>query len=281
VLARAFFFAFDMQVMGTITPSFPTAIRWYEFGIVKAEPSDDAAAPWIIYIQASSPRVDFDNEWVPQEALKQAAAYFLENGKVSYEHVTAENRHDASVIIGEPMAVKFPADGTTLVQARLYPLQPQARYVWNILQSGGKLKASIGGSCAKRPARDGTTEIPQIFWNHLAITSWPVNDDTLVSLQPFSAFVKALGTTSATPLVMEDLQGAKQALTPALRQRWQALTETLAEQYPTLTLRQAQSMALLLMTRRGETRQAYAPSTHLMQESPYGRADAHAAKSAQ
>jgi len=155
------------------------------------------------------------------------------------------------------MAVEFPADGTTLVQARLYPLQEQARNVWNILRSGGKLKASIGGSCAKRPGRDGTTEVAQIFWNHLAITSWPVNDDTSVSLEPFSAFVKALGTSDAAPLVREDLEGNLLRGTPDLPQKWAALTEILMQRHPGLSEDKAREVAALLLRRRGELRAAY------------------------
>ena len=184
-----------------------SAFQWYEFGLVKADEQADEAAPWLIYIKASTPRVDFENERIPQRALKQAADYFLENGKITWEHLDQQHRHDASVIIGEPMAVEFPADGSTLVQARLYPLQDQARHVYNILRSGGRLKASVGGSCAKRPGRDGVTDIPQIWWSHLALTPFPVNNDTSISLQPFGAFVKALGVSSAAPLVMQDLGG--------------------------------------------------------------------------
>jgi hypothetical protein len=237
-------------------------IQWYEFGVVKA--AEPEAAPWTIYIQASTPRVDYDNERIPQAALRQAVDYFLENGKITYEHLDGSNRHDASLIIGEPLAVEFPDDGTTMVQARLYPHQPQAQYVWNILQSRGKLKASVGGTCAKRPGPDGVTEIPRLFWNHLAITSFPVNNDTLVSLEPFAAFVKALGVSSAAPLVLEDLQGTRARRTPSLDQRWRALTAIVLQQFPHLTEDEARQVAALLLRRRGETREAYAPGVALL-----------------
>jgi hypothetical protein len=232
-------------------------MHYFDLGFAKADPDASDSAPWIIYIQASTPAVDLDKERVLQQALKDASDYFLENGKITFEHVGHENRHDASVLIGEPMAVKFAPDGTTFVQARLYPYQEQAKNVWNILRSGGKLKASIGGSCSKRPGRDGVTEIDRIFWNHVAITSWPVNNSTLVSLQPLAAFLKALGTASAAPLVREDLQGARLGRTPDLAQQWQALTEVLLQRQPTLSEAQARRAALLLLVRRGATRHAF------------------------
>jgi hypothetical protein len=235
----------------------PYVMQYFDLGIAKADPEASESAPWLIYIQASTPAVDFEKERVLQQALKDSCDYFLENGKITYEHVSHENRHDASVLIGEPMAVKFTPNGLTLIQARLYPYQEQARNVYNILRSGGKLKASIGGSCSKRPGPDGVTEIDRIFWNHVAITSWPVNDDTLVSLQPLSAFLKALGSASAAPLVQEDLQGAREAGTPALAQRWQALTEILMQRQPGLSEARAREIAALLLRQRGALRPAY------------------------
>lgn len=244
-------------MMPATSTLFEPTYRYFDLGFAKADTSAEEAGQWLIYVRASTPQLDFERERVLPQALKDAASYFLENGKVTFEHIDQSNRHDASILIGEPLAVKFTPEGDTLVQARLYPYQPQAQHVWNILRSGGKLKASIGGSCVKRPAGDGATEIPQLWWNHLAITSWPVNNDTIVSLQPFEEFVKALATTAAAPLVMQDLHGAMHGGTPALLGRWQALTDLLQQQHPTLTEEQAKQVALAWMIRRGETRHAY------------------------
>jgi hypothetical protein len=250
-----------------VTPLF---MQYYDFGLVKADEQASEAAPWVIWIRASTQDVDFDHERVSQQALKDAADYFVRNGRITWEHVTQEKRYDPSIIVGEPMAVQFPADGSTLVQARLYPLQPNAQHIWNILRSGGKLKASIGGSCAKRPGRDGILEIAQIFWNHLALTPYPVNDHTDVSLQPYSQFVKALGASAAASLVQEDLQGAREANTASLVQRWQALTEILMQQQPGLSEEEAKRAALLLLIKRGATRQAYTAAHWAPQPTPGG-----------
>jgi hypothetical protein len=235
----------------------PYIMQYYDFGLVKADEEASEAAPWIIWIRASTQDVDFEQERVSQQALKDAADYFVHNGRITWEHINQDKRYDPSILIGEPMAVKFPADGSTLVQAKLYPLQPLAQNVWQILRSGGKLKASIGGSCAKRPGRDGIMEIAQIWWNHLALTPYAVNDHTEVSLHPFSEFMKALGSASAAPLVQEDLQGAREAGTPALAQRWQALTEILMQRQPGLTEDRAREIAALLLRQRGALRAAY------------------------
>jgi hypothetical protein len=253
--ATAIFFMWCRKAMtGTDTAA---SMRWYEFGIVKADDNATYAAPWIIFIKASTPRIDFDRERVPQEALQKAAAYHLSNGKITYEHVDSSNRHDASLLIGEPLAIEFPPDGSTLIKAKLYPYQPQAQYVWNVLRSGGTLRASIGGNCSKRIALDGVTEIPSIFWTHTAVTAWPVNNDTVVKLEPFGEFVKALSTASATPLVLQDLEGSRERGTPSFEQRCTALAATLQQQYPTLTEAEARRVALALLQRRGASREAY------------------------
>jgi hypothetical protein len=235
----------------------PYFMQYYQFGLVKADDEATEAAPWIIWIRASTQDIDLEKERVSQQALKDAADYFVRNGKITWEHINQDKRYDPSIIVGEPMAVKFPPDGSTLVQARLYPLQPLAQNVWQILRSNGRLKASIGGSCAKRPGRDGVMEIAQIWWNHIALTPYAVNDHTEVSLQPFANFVKALGTAAAAPLVHEDLQGNLLRGTPTLSQKWQALTAVLMQRHPGLTEAKARDIAALLLRQRGELRQAY------------------------
>ena len=240
-----------------------------EFGLVKAD-ALAPGAPWIIYIQASSPRVDYDGERVLPQALRDAAPYFLANGRISYEHITPETRHDPSLLIGEPRDMQFTPDGRTIVKAELYQRVKKAQEVWDILQSGGKMKASIGGAILQRQQdATGTPVVTKVFLNHLALTPWPVNDETNVQLTPYAEFVKSLGYkalgattgTSAQPLVMQDLEGARQRLTPAFAQRWQALTELVQQlsrqRGKALSEDQARQMALAVMRERGETRHAY------------------------
>jgi len=230
---------------------------WVELGLVKAGVAN-ARDPWMIYIQASAPTVDHEGEVVAPQALHDAADYLLRNGKVSFEHIDRATRHDPSILIGEPTSVRVTPDGRTLVAARLYEHQPKVQAVWNILQSGGHLKASIGGAVlARDPADD--SHITKILWTHLALTSFPVNEDTNVQLTPYAEFLKALGATvgtSAQPLIHEDLEGAMLRGTPAFEAKWRALTDTLVRTRG-VSVTAAKELALAHLVRSGEARQAY------------------------
>jgi hypothetical protein len=243
-----------------------------DFGLVKAEPLTPGQ-PWMIYIQASTPGVDYDGERVLPQAMQDARPYFLANGRISYEHITPDTRHDPSVLIGEPREMTITPDGRTLVKAELYQRVKKAQEVWDILQSGGKMKASVGGSILRRQQDvTGTPVVTKLFLNHIALTPWPVNDDTNVQLTPYDSFMKALGYrvhkalgattgTSAQPLVMQDLEGQRQRLTPAFATRWQALTDIIQqlsqERGKALSDDDARQCALAVLIRRGEARQAY------------------------
>jgi len=230
---------------------------WVNLGLVKAEPVA-AGEPWIIYITASTGRVDHEGERVLPQALKAASEYFLRRGKVTFEHIGQDNRHDATILIGEPLAMQVTADGRTLVQARLYQHQPQAQAVWNILQSGGKMGASIGGAVLHKQALPGQPPIiDRLMFNHLAITSWPMNEDTEVQLTPYADFLaKALGAADASAVVMEDLEGARLRGTADFTQKWRALAAQLQEQYD-YDEDKAKQMALAVLIVRGEARQAF------------------------
>jgi hypothetical protein len=236
------------------------------FGIAKAAP--DAGKDWIVYIKASTPRVDFEREQVLPVALQHAAEYHLRNGRITWEHTVGEYRYDPSLIVGEPLDVRWSPEGHTLEKAWLYqsPLKPKAREIWGILESGGSLRASIQGSVlARADGAQGVSIITKIVWTATALTPYPINDDTEVQTIPYAAFMKALGTGGAAPLVMEDLQGARQQLTPAFAQRWKALTALLMERRQ-LREDQAKPLALALLIRRGEARHAYAPYLDVQQE---------------
>lgn len=257
-------------------------VVWIDAGLVKAGTAA-TQEPWMIYIQASAPVMDHEGEVVIPEALRDAADYMLRNGKVTYEHVTKDTRTDPTILIGEPTSVHITPDGRTLVTARLYEHQPKAQAVWNILQSGGRLKASIGGTVlARDPNNDA--HITKVFWNHLALTSWPVNEATGVSLTPYAEFVKSLCTakalgattgTSAQPLVMEDLEGARLALTPDFAVKWEALTEVIARTYK-VSQAIAKQLALETLAARGETRQAYRSNPVAMDQAPSAEGASHA-----
>jgi len=245
----------------TYCESIPSHARPFliDLGLVQTVAKAVSSEPWNIFITASSPRLDHEGEKVLPKAIKDGADYFLKRGVVSYEHITAANRANPEMIIGHPTDIRFTPDGKTLVSAVLYKHQPKAQAVWNLLQSGARLGASIGGAVIDREDSPGKpSTISKIWLNHLAITPFPVNEDCQVQLTPYPEFIaKALGTAVAAPLVREDLEGARLAGTPDLQQKWQALTEILLQRQPQLTQEQARKAALLLLARRGELRHAY------------------------
>jgi hypothetical protein len=236
----------------------PTRRLWIDLGFAKAVEAAPAD-PWLIEVVASTPRLDFQGERVLPVAMQDGSAYFMRRGVVTFEHLQRENRADPSIIIGHPTAMQMTAAGATLVKAMLYKHQPKAQHVWQILISGGRLGASIGGDVLERSMEPGGTPIiSRIWFNHLALTAFPVNDDTSVQITPYHEFMaKALSTSSATPLVQQDLEGARERGTPSFEQRCTALTATLQQQYPTLTEAEARRVALALLQRRGATRDAY------------------------
>ena len=236
---------------------------WVDLGLVKAQ--DPAASDnWTLYIQASAPRVDHEGELVIPQAMQDGLAYFLENGKITWEHLSQQARYDPSLIIGQPLEGLVTADGRTLIKGQLFPYQPKAQDVWNILRSGGRLKSSIGGMVLSRDAHDPHI-INKLLFTHLAVTSWPVNEATGVSLTPYAEFVKSLCTakalgattgTSAQPLVMEDLEGTRLGTTPDFAVKWEALTAIVARTMK-VPLGIAKRIALQTLKERGETRRAY------------------------
>jgi hypothetical protein len=236
-----------------------------EFGLAKAMALADGplapTEPWYIYIKASTPGRDFEGQSILPDALKETLPYFMTNGRITYEHVTPQTRYDPSIIIGEPRDYRFDGNDCLLIKAELYKHQPKAQAVWDIFRSGGFLKASVGGSILRPPVlRNGVETITKVLMNHVALTPWPVNDDTNAQVMPYAEFMKALGAASAAPLVREDLDGATYGGTPELRQRLISLAEILQQmataQGKHLSAKRARSLALKYMQQRGQPRHA-------------------------
>lgn len=228
-----------------------------DLGLAKASP-EDIGDPWILYIHASTPIRDFQGESLLTSAVRKALPYFLANGKIAYEHVTKETRHDPSILIGEPQEARFDDDGLFYVKALLYRFAEKAKEVRNILLSGGRLKASLGGTILEKdPASNIVTKI---FLNHIAVTSWPVNDYTGVQLTPYDVFLKSLGVAEAAPLIHEDLEGdgKMQDIHPAFAKEWKTLTDLVMHNARcggrAVTLEKARRHALMLLVKHGAGR---------------------------
>ena len=152
---------------------------------------------WTVYIEATNDIPDFEGEAVQVKAIEEALGYFLEDGKLTWEHVTKDRRHDPSIFIGEPLDAGI-KDGRLFVKARLLKHVKKAQEVWDILRSNGKLKASIGGFVKERKeewnrwAKKKIPTISKFHFNHLAITPWPINQATKVQMVPFGIFAKSL-----------------------------------------------------------------------------------------
>lgn len=152
---------------------------------------------WIVYIEATNDIPDLEDEAVQVKAIEEALGYFLEDGKLTWEHVTPDKRHDPSIFIGEPLEAGI-AKGRLFVKAKLWKHVQKARDVWDILQSGGKLKASVGGFVKEKKdewnrwAKKKIPTISKFVFNHLAITPWPINQATSVQTVPIGTFAKSL-----------------------------------------------------------------------------------------
>lgn len=152
---------------------------------------------WIVYMEASNEGLDQEEEQILQKGLKEAKDYYLSHGVISWDH-QHKHQHEPKYIIGEPMDVRFPKDGRTLVKGWLYQHNETAIDLWKNIQSGARLGASIGGGVIQKsqPGEDGKSwpVISRVLWNETAITHKPVNQDTLgkTTLVPFPEFAKAL-----------------------------------------------------------------------------------------
>jgi hypothetical protein len=183
----------------------------FEFGeniLIKADSKDEN----IIYIEASNEKSDRQDDTVLQKALREQAKEFMRRGLISYDHLHKVLK-DPRYIIGEPLDVKFPDDGRTLVKARLYPSNEYAADLKKKLKDNcTRLGSSIGGFITKRvksvdKLRKSVNYISGIIWDEVALTFKPVNSDTLGTVQyvPYSEFAKSFCSESYQPEIFKAL----------------------------------------------------------------------------
>ena len=181
---------------------------------------------WIIYIEASNENMDQEQETIMQKALKGASEYFLSHGVISWDH-KHKIKDDPQYIIGEPLQAGFTKSKKTIVKARLYKDVDRAKGVWQaICSKSTRFGASVGGYTLSKNMKTGV--IDEVFWDELAITNKPVNDDTMgkVQLVPFNNLVKALTAgggvdasqfTGGRALIGETLMGVSDQIDPNTR----------------------------------------------------------------
>jgi hypothetical protein len=154
----------------------------------------------IIYLKAATEDLDLEEEITKSSAISESLPYFLEDGKLTYEHITKENRHDPSLLIGEPIEARISPSGEFFCKGRLYnnPKLEKAEAVWQLLLAKAKLKASVGGfikdrsrTFVKAIGRE-IDHITKLVLTHIAVTPFPVNQATQVQVVPFGEFAKSL-----------------------------------------------------------------------------------------
>lgn len=175
--------------------------------LIKADKQDSN----VIYVEASNQLDDSQSDVVLQKALRDEVKSFLKKGVISWNHLH-KLENDPKYICGEPVDVAFPADGRTLVKARMYPSNPYAQTILQMARDGSsRLGASIGGFILQRKQELNKSLILKVMWDEVAITHQPVNEGTLgaVAVMPFSEFNKSFCADDTTRL--EELQKALSA----------------------------------------------------------------------
>lgn len=158
-----------------------------------------ATEPNVIFIEASNMSEDTQKDILLQTALKEEAENFLRKGLISYDHLHKIEKNP-KYIIGEPLDVKFPDDGKTLVKAKIYPSNEYGKSILQLAKDGStRLGGSVGGAIIKRDKayidslKKSVRAIVKVLWDEVAITYQPINEDTLgkVSYLPFEEFNKS------------------------------------------------------------------------------------------
>jgi hypothetical protein len=155
--------------------------------------------PNVIFIEASNMAEDTQKDVVLQKALKEEANNFIKKGVISYDHLHKAEKNP-KYIIGEPLEVKFPDDGRTLVKGRIYPSNEYGKAVLQLAKDGStRLGGSVGGAILKRAImhvdslNKSVRAIVKVLWDEVAVTYQPINEKTLgnVSYLPFAEFKKS------------------------------------------------------------------------------------------
>ncbi len=174
--------------------------------LMKADKDDE----WVVYLQASNDRLDFEDDSIIKEALEKEKEYFLEHGVISWDHAH-RTQLNPEFIVGEPLDVKFTGD-TTWTKIRLYPDNEHARHLQKLARSkSSRIKGSVGGRILdwKYGAKEGKTAriITKVRWNELALTHKPANG-TLMAMSmdpgdtPFSEFKKSFSMYRADGIAL-------------------------------------------------------------------------------
>src|SRR5262245_54176611 len=83
---------------------------WAPLGVAKAV--EGVGKERRVYVTVSTPRVDHEGERIATEAMQAGWDYHRRHGRLTWEHLTPETRHDPSILIGEPLRAAWPGGQT-------------------------------------------------------------------------------------------------------------------------------------------------------------------------
>ena len=169
----------------------------------------------ILWVEASNPNPDIENEKLYAQTLMNAENYFLNYGSITYDHLPKNYPETGSMgYIGKPLEVQ--KEGKSVwVKCKLNRLNPIVKDILQKIEAGIEfvvnLRASIGGRFSRRSvdvvSSDGAKILQGNFlWDELALTYIPVND-TLQGIQIDGKTLRKSNTSYSSPaFLLKSLQ---------------------------------------------------------------------------
>lgn len=147
-----------------------------------------------IYGEASNGTLDLEGDMVDASGVASSMDFWKAHGKVDWCH---KGGALPNYLLGEPVDW-MQHNGRLMIEGALYDDWPMADSAYGILMRKGKLGYSLGGKILKtRMVFDKdfggmVKRVQKVFVNHVAVTPFPVNYNTSVTLVPWGQFVGML-----------------------------------------------------------------------------------------
>lgn len=183
-----------------------------------------------IYMEAHDESLDLENERVMLKALMEQKDYYLQKGNIDLGHFSKlppnkDRPNPRYYEIGQPVEVDFDTrKRSTLVKGLIYQNNDLSDWFWQTTRMTPAMKwyPSIGGHTVQKSIEeiDGKRMgiVKKLIWSNIGLTQEPINQGVPpMRTIPFGLFVKsltggmmiekAMDTTTAAPLMREDLEG--------------------------------------------------------------------------
>ena len=155
-----------------------------------------------IYGVASTEDLDLDAEVVTASGLKKSLDYFLQHGRIDYDHLS---KSEPRYIIGEPLKAHFDGQNRFHIMGKLYKGLDVADQVWGLLKAGcSRLGWSVGGKVIKKAMQFNKSLnkfvpcVVEALINHVALTPHPKNLKTFATATAYGDFMKSLADPRQT-----------------------------------------------------------------------------------